>query len=959
MPFDNKIRVYDKNKNLLAIFDGEVETSDQDVMMNMMVAPTVHIEMNGSSTFSFQMLANSERWNQIKDPENIYYVNGRYYTALEEDSYEYDGEESVRVVNVSLVETWYLLDRKYVQAYNCGVYLYAKATFRGYTTDGAIFRISRLNKYDIQNPGNTISPEYLWDQIIKWTSTDSNGNKLSYSILQDDTHKPKNWDDPPSAVFMKSMTNATISSFYRDFTIESRVKQKISQTFKYNQNGTYTIDASPAPASIDKVFVNYTLQEGSGRNTIFKTSEKEINFTYNASNKTVSTTYRKQSNEFVNGVIIEYTYNDLGDIKSGASCWFAFGAESIDEHTFVILPKADTKYRLTINGRSYNDSEVKDERGVIMPRGSGGYAMWAALKDSGWSLGICDVIATGFNPSEDYGVFNVESDMKDVLYNVQYIQQLYGGILDWDSEHNVLNYRAENSTDYQAYDDGFNNWTGMEFREGKNMTSVPIVTYDNKIITKAYVLGYGNLNIKSVNSGKGYIEDHSYTDAVYTGYINQDLIFDTNDEGGQKQLLYWGKKELSKKCRPRKSINLSVTDLRTSEGYEHEIFDIGDIVRVYYRDDIGEKEVIDEKRITMWEYNVFAMWDCSIELGDKVQNLSELFKLIYKNKDKIPGSNASGNIPSNKIEIEIGNGSDFNYGEENSLIHYIEQIAQTTTENSNAIAGLILDTNELYSSVDLFSYYEKETSEMLSKTYAGLTMYADESSAQAALRVTNEYKNYVTGVISTTTSALEQYADNKTASLKAYVDGTFHNTITGEITKASAGLTTKIESVDNKHTNAESSLRTSINNYSATLNQTVTKVDSDYEIMQNFISGTNENFSSVYSNYSDLNEELKAQSGLIARIGDVVAGVDIEVGKIDDKIKSAVDIYAGDIKSLTASISVDGSGRITIGALNGVSIEDSYLYGSVSILNRNPVRWVQLKFKGWDNENYSYYVLTY
>ena len=727
---ENIVYVYDKHMNLIATFDGNTEGLSNEEMRNLMVSPTVHIETNGESTLSFQMLVNTEKWQLIRDPENIYFLNDRYYTALNENSFQYQGTGNARIVNVTLPETWYLLDKKFTQIYNCGIYCYAKAKFSGYTTDGAIFTISSS---DCSNAGDTITPANAWTQVKMWETKNEDGTDISYAILQSNNQKPTNWENVPSAVFFESFSvygnTATVK-------IKSRAKKTVQKSFEYVNGGSYAFEDFPYPASLLSVSVTSTVTTKTEEKTTYTTSTKEVSYSY--SNGRFSISYSPSENETIANVICQYEYYDLGSISSGATCYFAYGPEVVDEHTVVILPKAKSKYKLTIDGVEYNDSEVRDARGVIMPRGSAGYAMWAILKNSGWSLGVCDVLATGFNTSIDYGCFNIESDMKDVLYNIQYVQELYGGILDWDSKNKVLNYRAENSDDYEAYQDGFNDWTGYEFRSGKNMTDQPDITVDNNLTTKGYLLGYGNLNVKNVNGGKSYVEDYSYTDSVYEGYLEQSLIYDTNDEGGQRQLLYWGQKEIKKRSRPRKTISANVTDVRTTPGYEHEVFDINNIVRIYYRDKVTDEEIYEEQRITLWEYNAFALYDCTVEMGDKTQNLSQLFKLIYnKSVEDSPSTDASGNISSSDLVIEIPNydvSSSFGYygsgGYGRTLSDYIELIARKTTENSDAISGLVIEATDLYARSELFASYQKQTDELFSQTYSGLTVYADKKVAE-------------------------------------------------------------------------------------------------------------------------------------------------------------------------------------------------------------------------------------
>lgn len=722
MLFDRKVYVYDKGKNLLAIFDSETEGISTESMEDLMVSPKIRLSSGEIGTFTFQMLAKSSKFATINNPENLFYVNGRYFSILSESSVVFEDNNGVSVATVTAVETPALLSRQYHQVYNCSVYCYAIGRFNRFVNDGAEFTISASRCSAI---GDVISTANAWEQVKNWTPKDANGNQISYAIASSDERKPTNWEKFPSGVFFKSFT---VSGSNATVVIESRAKQNVSKVFQYASNGQYNLGETPIPSTVSDVKVNSTIITKTSSGQTYNTSDKTTtNYSYNASTGILTLRYYPASNETINAITISYTKNDLGIISSGATCTFAYGAEAIDEHTFVVLPKANKKYKLTIDGVQYEDTQVKDSRGIIMPRGSGGYAMWAALKGTGWTLGICDVIALDFDASIDYGCFNVESDMKDTLSNIRYIQQLYGGILDWDSENKILNYRAENYDHYQAYKDGFNEWKGYVFREGKNMTARPVITYDNNIITRAYLLGYGNLNVRKVNNGKTYVENFDYTKDVYEGYLKQELIYDTRDEGGMKQLLYWGKKELEKQSRPRKNVRLEVTDVRTVEGLEHEVFDINDIVKVYYHDESTNTDVIEEQRVVLWEYNAFAMWDCTVELGDKTVNEVELFKLIYNKSLNTPGTDGSGNISSGNITV--GGGGD--YWNQNSLTSNLQLISRTTTDNSDAIAGLIIETDAFHAQADLFAYYQKQTDNMFSETYAAFHVYADEKKAEA------------------------------------------------------------------------------------------------------------------------------------------------------------------------------------------------------------------------------------
>jgi hypothetical protein len=496
--------VRDKNGEKIAEFSNKTIASESSAKNNLMFAPTINIVSNGESTLTFQMLINSDKWQQIKHPENLYYCNGRVYTALNEQSYVYNGE----VVTVTLVERWYLLKYVFLQAHN--------------------------------------------------VDTD---------------------------------------------------------------------------------------------------------------------------------------------------------VEALDDHTVKILPRTESKFKMTINGTAYDDSVIKDSRGVLMPRGSAGYALWGILKGTDWSLGVCDVLPDGFNASEDYGTFNVETDMKSAYENIAYIQQLYGGILDWDSENKILSLRdeAKDGTD-------FNTWKGYSVRKDKNLSELPTITWDNNITTRLYPLGNGNLNIKAVNDGKGYVDNFSYSTDIYEAYVSNTNIYDTNDTGGQKTLKYWAEKELEKLCKPRKSISYSIVDVRGNPDYAYEKFDVNDIVKCYYQDTDTGEEIYEYLRIQHLSYNWFnPSSDSTIEVGDKVANEIELFHQLY-NSDSDLSSTVSSYSSAIDALIDI-----FSMEKSDSGTTYISKAgfesfadstvatstmyAQFQTDTSDALAEITATADATSSSIDMVSSF--------------------------------------------------------------------------------------------------------------------------------------------------------------------------------------------------------------------------------------------------------------
>ena len=518
-----KVYVYNKNNELLAYFDGEPPSYPEN-RIDMMIEPTVTIESNGASTFTFSMNMYSQKWQDISDPENIYLVDGRKYVCLNETGIVTENE----TVTVTAYETWKLLEKRYVQAYN---------------------------------------------------------------VPKED--------------------------------------------------------------------------------------------------------------------------------------------EFIDDQTVCLLPKSTEP--LVVNGVTYTNNPY--------PRGSAGYNYWALLQGSGWTLAFCDVIADGFNAAEDYGVFNVETDQKDLLYNLEHVRDLYGGIFEWDSVNQTLSVHDSSK---------WNNDYGFEIRKGKNLQTLTI-SMDTDITTRLYPLGENSLNISAVNNGKRYVDDFSYTTAIYEKNLQNSDIYD------QKQLLYWGQEQVKKLSRPRKNINCEIVDVRTVEGREYEIFDINHLATVIYNE--GPEQTLKKEtlRIISWTYNVFAPYQATIELGDKLQNMVDFLKQSYDAGNKADGVIDSGgridydslwdyengtywgdtlykyiHETEHRLEIKIddveGSLADF-IVEANETFATIEALVKFETETTTAIANLKMYADDTFATIESFVSFQTQTSQH----FASITQYVDSVSSEVSI----------------------------------------------------------------------------------------------------------------------------------------------------------------------------------------------------------------------------------
>lgn len=108
---DNDVYVFDKNENLIAVFDKD----DEDTIIN----PQVHDLQNTESTFSFSISLKSKKWEQINNAENLYYVDNKMFSTNFDECFTSTVDENNEdLVAIIAYERQKLLERRYVRAWN-------------------------------------------------------------------------------------------------------------------------------------------------------------------------------------------------------------------------------------------------------------------------------------------------------------------------------------------------------------------------------------------------------------------------------------------------------------------------------------------------------------------------------------------------------------------------------------------------------------------------------------------------------------------------------------------------------------------------------------------------------------------------------------------------------------------------------------------------------------------------
>ena len=108
---EDVVYVLDKQEQLIAVF----RKDDKDTLINPRIVET----QNSEATFTFSISPKNEKWEQIKNPENLYRFKDKVFSTNFEGCFEEivsdNGED---LITVKAYEIQKLLSRKYVRAWN-------------------------------------------------------------------------------------------------------------------------------------------------------------------------------------------------------------------------------------------------------------------------------------------------------------------------------------------------------------------------------------------------------------------------------------------------------------------------------------------------------------------------------------------------------------------------------------------------------------------------------------------------------------------------------------------------------------------------------------------------------------------------------------------------------------------------------------------------------------------------
>jgi phage minor structural protein len=215
-----------------------------------------------------------------------------------------------------------------------------------------------------------------------------------------------------------------------------------------------------------------------------------------------------------------------------------------------------------------------------------------ALAGTGWEVGAVNV--------STLRTWDCQED--NALAILRMVQNIHGGDLVFHSRDRRVDLLTFSGTD-----------SGALFAYRKNLTGIKRVVDTRSLVTRLYTIGKDGMTFASINGGKEYVESYSYSNEVRVSTL------DCSSFTNPYQMLEFANMRLAEYAKPRVSYVLSAMDLSVLTGYEHEKWELGDIVTVDDRD----LDLTIKTRVIRREYNLQEPWKTVLELSTKLRELGD------------------------------------------------------------------------------------------------------------------------------------------------------------------------------------------------------------------------------------------------------------------------------------------------------------------------------------------------
>ena len=216
---------------------------------------------------------------------------------------------------------------------------------------------------------------------------------------------------------------------------------------------------------------------------------------------------------------------------------------------------------------------------------------------------------------------------------------------------------------------------GVYFINDINLKQLNVDTHTHKYITRVIPVGKDGLTIESVNNGKNYLENKTYTTKNIYG------IWQSDKHDNPKALMDDARRFLDEMAVPYETYEVVVDDLYALKGYDDFQYGLGDIVTIID----GDTETRIQQRIIQRTYNLLEPDKDTIHIANKdatfedyykrLQTIADMTQSVIGSDGSINGGSISdGTISGDKIENDSINSDHISSGSITSSHIKAEQI---------------------------------------------------------------------------------------------------------------------------------------------------------------------------------------------------------------------------------------------------------------------------------------------
>ena len=192
---------------------------------------------------------------------------------------------------------------------------------------------------------------------------------------------------------------------------------------------------------------------------------------------------------------------------------------------------------------------------------------------------------------------------------------------------------------------------GVYFINDINLKQLNVDTHTHKYITRVIPIGKDGLTIESVNDGKNYLENKSYSDKNIYG------IWQSDKHDDPSALKADAKRFLDEMAIPYETYEVVVDDLYALKGYDEFKYGLGDIVTIID----GDTETRIQQRIIQRTYNLLEPDKDTIHIANKdatfedyykrLQTIADMTQSVIGSDGTISGGSISdGTVSGDKLE---------------------------------------------------------------------------------------------------------------------------------------------------------------------------------------------------------------------------------------------------------------------------------------------------------------------